>query len=275
MSSRRLLSAALAHAIVLGAALAILLAASAPNDFSFAILGDRTGDAQPGVYEQVWRELGALHPNFAINVGDTIQGGDDATAAAEWRALRPLWDRYRYPIYFTPGNHDIWSAASRDIFEKQTGHPAFYSFNYQNAHFTVLDNSQAPDFTVSLSDDQMQFLARDLAQNRDRDPKFVFFHKPFWLIPVKFQSSQFPFHRLIAMYGVRYVVSGHGHQFVRAVQDGITYLEAPSSGGKLKGRGFAQGWFYGHVWVTVKGSNVSMTVKEIGAPFGEGRSIGP
>ena len=137
------------------------------------------------------------HPDFVINVGDTIQGGNDATAASEWRALRPLWDRYRYPIYFTPGNHDIWSAASRVIYEQQTGHPAFYSFNYQNAHFTVLDNSQAPDLSGDLSDRQMQFLARDLAQNRDRDPKFVFFHKPFWLIPVKFQSSQFPFHQLI------------------------------------------------------------------------------
>ena len=120
------------------------------NDFRFSILGDRTGDAQPGVYEQVWRELDALHPDFVINVGDTIQGGNDATAASEWRALRPLWDRYRYPIYFTPGNHDIWSPASRAVYEQQTGHPAFYSFNYQNAHFTVLDNSQASDFSTDL-----------------------------------------------------------------------------------------------------------------------------
>ncbi len=128
----------------------------------------------------------------------------------------PLWDRYRNAIFFTPGNHDIWSPASRVIYEQQTGRPAFYSFNYQNAHFTVLDNSEAPDPTGDLSDQQMQFLARDLAQNRDRDPKFVFFHKPFWLIPVKFQSSHFPFHQLIAKYGVRYVVSGHGHQYVFA-----------------------------------------------------------
>jgi predicted MPP superfamily phosphohydrolase len=253
---------------------ASLIAAQAPsNDFRFCILGDRTGDAQPGVYQQVWRELNASHPDFVINVGDTIQGGNDATAAAEWRALRPLWERYGYRIYFTPGNHDIWSAASRRIFEQQTGHPAFYSFNYQNAHFTVLDNSQAPDLSDELSDSQMQFLARDLAENRDRDPKFVFFHKPLWLIPVKFQNSNFPFHQLIKPYGVRYVVSGHGHQFVRANLDGITYLEAPSSGGKLKGQGFAQGWLYGHELVTVKGSNVGITVTEIGAPFGQGRSI--
>ena len=55
----------------------------------------------------------------------------------------------------------------------------------------------------------------------------------------------------------------------------FTYLEAPSSGGKLKGQGYAQGWFYGQVLVTVKGSSVDMTVKEIGAPFGQGRSIKP
>ena len=253
---------------------AALFAAGAPsNDFRFAILGDRTGDAQPGVYEQVWAEIQAWHPDFVINVGDTIQGGNDATAAAEWSALRPLWQRYRYPLYFTPGNHDIWSPASRKIYEEQTGHPAFYGFNYQNAHFTVLDNSADPDLAGGLTDDQMAFLQRDLAQNRDRAPKFVFFHRPFWLIPVKFQSSHFAFHQLIARYGVRCVVSGHGHQFVHATLDGVTYLEAPSSGGKLKGQGFAEGWFYGYMQVTVKGSTIEATAQETAPPFGAGRFI--
>jgi 3',5'-cyclic AMP phosphodiesterase CpdA len=263
----RFVAAAVAAMALLGAA------ASSRNDFRFSILGDRTGDAQPGVYERVWRELDALHPDFVINVGDTIQGGNDATAASEWRALRPLWAHFGDRMYFTPGNHDIWSPASRQIYEQQTGRPAFYSFNYQNAHFTVLDNSQMPDLSPGLSETQMQFLASDLAQNRDRDPKFVFFHKPFWLLPVMFQSSHFPFHQLIAKYGVGYVVSGHGHEYVRAVDDGIVYLEAPSSGGKLKGRGFARGWFYGQLLVTVEGSKVAITAQEVGKPFGQGRTI--
>jgi hypothetical protein len=251
---------------------AVSIVAGAPdaarNDFRFCILGDRTGDAQPGVYERVWSEIHTQHPGFVINVGDTIQGYNDATAASEWRALRPLWDRYRYPIYFTPGNHDIWSAASRAVYEQQTKRPAFYGFNYQNAHFTVLDNSEAADLSLNLSDQQMQFLAHDLEQNQARDPKFVFFHKPFWLIPVKFQSSQFPFHQLVKKYGVRYVVSGHGHQYVRAIDDGVVYLEAPSSGGKLKGQGFEQGWFFGHMLVTVKGSSVDMQVQPLDQPSG-------
>ena len=255
------------------AALAVMAADPGPNNFRFAILGDRTGDAQPGIYGRIWTEIDAEHPDFIINVGDSIQGGDDATARSEWRALRPLWDRYRYRLYFTPGNHDIWSPASHAIYERETAHPASYSFDYQNAHFIVLDNSQAPDLSVDLPADQMQFLERDLKQNRDRDPKFVFFHKPLWLIPVKFQSSHFAFHQLITKYGVRCVVSGHGHQYVRGSLNGVTYLEAPSSGGKLKGQGFEQGWFYGHVLASVKGSNVELQVEEAGPPFGQGRRV--
>jgi predicted phosphodiesterase len=239
------------------------------NDFRFSILGDRTGDAEPEVYERVWRDAGMLHPDFIINVGDTIQGGNDETAEAEWSALRPLWDRYKLPQFFTPGNHDIWSAVSRRIYEKETGHPASYGFNYQGAHFTVLDNSQ----TENLSDQQMDFLASELEQNRSRDPKFILFHKPFWLIPVMFKSSQFPFHQLVKKYGVRYVISGHGHQYVRAMQDGIVYLEAGSSGGKLKGQGFERGWFFGQIFTRVKGSKVEMTVKEVDGSLGKGRSF--
>jgi 3',5'-cyclic-AMP phosphodiesterase len=255
------------------AALALSAADPPANDFRFAILGDRTGNAQPGVYERVWSEMDVLHPDFVINVGDSIQGGNDATAASEWRALRPLWEHHRFPVYFTPGNHDLWSAASRAVYEQQTGHPAFYSFNFQNAHFTVLDNSRAPDLSPELSADQLQFLARDLEQNRERNPKFVFFHKPLWLIPVMFRNSHFAFHELIGKYGVGYVLSGHGHQFVREMLDGVTYLEVPSSGGKLKGQGFAQGWFYGWAVVTVKGSKAEITVQEIGPPFGQSRVI--
>ncbi len=255
--------------LVLAGIAGIRGASESKNDFRFSILGDRTGDADAQIYERVWQEMGQFSPDFVINVGDTIQGGNDATAEAEWRALHSVWDKYKRPQYFTPGNHDIWSAASRRTFEKQTGHPAFYGFNYQGAHFTVLDNSQ----TENLSEEQMGFLDRDLAANKDRDPKFVFFHKPFWLVPVMFKSSEFPFHQLIKKYGVRYVISGHGHQYKRLEQDGIVYIEAGSSGGKLKGAGFNNGWFFGQIFTRVKGSNVEMTVKEINPPLGQGHLV--
>jgi len=53
------------------------------NDFRFSIIGDRTGGAQPEIYGRIWREIDLLHPDFAINVGDTIEGGRDDRAEAE------------------------------------------------------------------------------------------------------------------------------------------------------------------------------------------------
>jgi len=254
--------------MALAAAVCLCVCAEPRNNFRFAILGDRTGGAQPGVYEQVWREVSLLRPDFVINVGDTIEGGNDATAAAaEWESLRKLWNRYNLPQYFTPGNHDIWSADSRRIYEKATGRPASYGFNYQDAHFTVLDNSGS----LNLSDAQMRFLADDLEKNKGRSPKFVLFHQPFWLIPLKFGSGEFPFHELVRKYGVNYVLSGHGHQFVRLERDGIVYIEAGSSGAKLKGEGFERGWFYLHILATVRGAKVEMEVKELDEPMGKGR----
>ena len=243
------------------------------NDFHFTILGDRTGGAAPEVYGRVWREIALLHPDFVINVGDTIQGGNDARAEAEWTDVRRVWDRYRdFPLYLIPGNHDIWSDFSAKLFEKQTGRPASYSFNYQEAHFTVLDNSR----TTDLSPEQLKFLEQDLRRHQSRRPKFVFFHKPYWLVFLKLGSGEFPLHALSRKYGVDYVISGHGHQFLRMVRDGVVYMEVGSSGANIagalrKGEGFAQGRFYHHVWGRVKGSKVSFTVKEIDGVMGRGR----
>ena len=243
------------------------------NDFRFSIMGDRTGGATPEIYGRVWREIDMMHPDFVINVGDTIEGGNDARAESQWQDLRPIWDRYKhYPLYFTPGNHDIWSEPSLDLYKKQTGRPSYYSFNYQDAHFTVLDNSRVQ----TLSDDQIAFLESDLKANQDRRPKFVFFHKPYWIVFLKVQSGEFPLHQLAEKYGVNHVISGHGHQFVRMVRDGVVYMEVGSSGGSIQrglrnGEGFAQGYFYHHVWGRVKGSKVELSVKELDGPPGRGR----
>src|SRR6185369_4120912 len=180
------------------------------NDFRFSIVGDRTGAAMPEIYGRIWREIDLMHPDFVINVGDTIEGGNDDLADGQWQDLRPVWQRYgHFPLYFTPGNHDIWSQKSLDLYKKETGRPNYYSFNYQDAHFTVLDNSRSLD----LTDTQLKFLESDLKANQDRSPKFVFFHKPYWIAFLKVGSGEFALHQLAKKYGVSYVISGHGHQF--------------------------------------------------------------
>jgi 3',5'-cyclic AMP phosphodiesterase CpdA len=243
------------------------------NDFHFAIIGDRTGSAEAQIFGRVWNEVDLLHPDFVLNVGDTIQGTDDSTAERQWAELRPFWERYKhYPLYFTPGNHDIWSDFSRQLYERESGRLAFYSFNFQQMHFTVLDNARSQQ----LSPEQLRFLEDDLKANAGRHPKLVVFHRPYWIQAIQQSGSDFPLHQLAKKYGVDHIISGHGHQFVRMVRDGVAYMEVGSSGGTMRGRllrghGFPQGAFYHFVWAHVTGGKVNFTIKELSGPMGQGR----
>src|SRR4051794_15362640 len=143
----------------------LILWALAAHGQRFVVLGDRTGSVQPGVYEQVWREVAAEKPAFVVTVGDTIEGLVDNQAAAQWAEARKLIQPYAaIPLYLTPGNHDIWSAASETLFQKYAGRPAHYSFDEGAAHFTVLDNSRSEE----LSDGEMKFLEADLKAHAAR-----------------------------------------------------------------------------------------------------------
>jgi 3',5'-cyclic-AMP phosphodiesterase len=247
--------------------------ARADDTFPFVILGDRTGGAVPGVWEQVWRETDADHPDFVITVGDTIEGGDDATIDGEWQKILAMLAPYRkYRIFFTPGNHDVWSQGSAAAFEKYARHPVHYSFDYKQAHFTVLDNSRSDE----LGAGEIAFLRSDLEKHAKQPLKFVFSHRPSWILQVVLSNPQFPLHQLAKTYGVKYVIAGHIHQMLHFELDGITYLSMASSGGHLRnGKEYQKGWFFEHTVVEARGESADFTIKETGPPFGESRVTKP
>jgi Icc protein len=253
------------------ALLLVLLAsiAACADSFRFVILGDRTGETQAGVWEQVWREAAAERPAFVITVGDTIQGGQDATAEAEWQAVERMLKPYaRIPLYLTPGNHDIWSEASERLFRKHAKRPLHYGFDYGKAHFTILDNSRADEF----SPEEMAFLEQDLKAHAAQPLKFVFSHRPSWVVRAALQSPNFPLHQLARKYGVQYVIAGHIHQLVRISLQGVTYLSMPSSGAHTRASGkYEDGWFFAHTLVEVTGDSAEFHIKELKPPRGLGR----
>lgn len=260
------------RALRLGLLLTLLLGirgASPPDAFRFAILGDRTGEAQAGVYEQVWKDVAAENPAFVVSVGDTIQGMNDGNAEEEWReALRILRPFRRYSLYLTPGNHDIWSAESERLFQQYGGHPPHYSFDYGQAHFTILDNSR----TEELPAEELAFLEADLKAHATTRWKIVISHRPSWLLNVALGNPNFALHQLARRYGVQYVVAGHVHQMLHFELEGVTYVSMPSSGGHLRLSGaYEDGWFFGHARVEVSGQSIDFQIEETGSPRGQGR----
>jgi Icc protein len=227
--------------------------------FHFVILGDRTGEAQPGIFEQVWQETIAEKPAFVVTIGDTIQGLNDATADQEWRDAERIF-KTGVPLYLTPGNHDIWSDLSEKLFRKYSGHPPHYSFDYEQAHFTILDNSRADQFSTA----ELAWLEADLRVHEKQPVKFLFSHRPSWLIEVLLKNPQSRVHQLANKYGVQYVVSGHIHQMLHADFEGVTYLSMPSAGGHLRAsEKYEDGWFFAHTLVDVDGDAVHFQIKEI------------
>jgi 3',5'-cyclic-AMP phosphodiesterase len=249
----------------LAAALAVLLAivrAAPDTSFRFVLLGDRTGEAQPGIYERVWQQTAADGPAFVVSVGDSIEGLNDATAAAEWQQEHAARGAYqKIPFYLTPGNHDVWSPLSEKLFRQYSGHPLDYSFDYAQAHFTILDNSRSDE----LAAEELSFLESDLRSHAAQPVKFILSHRPSWLLSVALANPNFDLHRLAKKYGVRYVVAGHIHQMLHMELEGITYISLPSAGGHLRLSGkYEDGWFFAHTLVELRGADVQFHIKEIG-----------
>lgn len=230
--------------------------AAVAAEFEFAILGDRTGNAVPGIYEKVCHEVASRHPALIINVGDTIEGMRDETADQEWAAIQPAWRVFGdIPFYLVPGNHDIWSPSSVKVWRARTGRDPSYSFDFRSAHFTVLDNSR----TEALGPDQIAFLKSDLAAHASAQPKFIFFHRPFWLLNVKFANANFPLQQLAREFRAGFVVNGHVHAFDHSELEGVQYIVVGSSGGSLMHGNASganpklEGSYFGYAWGRVKG----------------------
>lgn len=258
---RRLAGAAALVCIIL------LLTAAAPEpaSFRFVIIGDRTGETQGGVYERMRIDAAGEHPAFAVGVGDTIQGLNDATAEAEWQTV----GKAPFPLYLAPGNHDIWSPRSEELYRKYAGHATHYSFDYAQAHFTVLDNSRSDELSAA----ELAFLEDDLKQHRDQRLKFIVSHRPSWLLQAIVGDSSFRLHQLARKYGVRYVIAGHLHEMLHAELEGVDYISMVSAGGHLRASGkYEDGWFYGYAVVDVNATGVHWRIRELGAPYGEGRT---
>ncbi|MCU1239022.1 MAG: metallophosphoesterase [Candidatus Solibacter sp.] len=241
-------------------ALALAFSAAAA-DFHFVLLGDRTGEVQAGVFQKVLAQSAANRPAFLLTVGDTIQGGKDATAENEWKDVERILAPYRrIPLYLTPGNHDVWSAVSESLFTKYSGHPLHYSFEYGGAHFAVLDNSRSDVMPAA----EFAWLEADLRAHETAAVKMVISHRPSWLMDAALGNTNSALHKMAKQYGVCCVLAGHVHQLIHAELGGVTYLAAPSAGGHLRlSAKYEDGWFFGWTKIDVKGSDVSFEVHSV------------
>jgi hypothetical protein len=144
--------------------------ADRPDNFQFAIVGDRTGGHRPGVFRHAIQRINQLQPEFVVGVGDLIEGykEEPGELAREWDEFDAIVDALEMPFFYTVGNHDTGNEVSRDLWGQRYGRD-YYHFLYRGVLFLSLNTEDPP---VILS---AETLARQawLEETMREDPEQV------------------------------------------------------------------------------------------------------
>lgn len=244
-----------------------IAAGLAAADFQFAVVGDRTGSHVDRIFEEIIEEIGLFKPDFVINVGDLIEGYDPDTLMikAQWDSIQATVRTLGCRFYFVPGNHDIQNAADESIFESISGTNDYYSFDYQNSHFIVVDNVMV-HWTPpqEIGTEQLAWLRKDLEEHRRADNIFVFFHVPTWSSSWNSAAAD-TVEALCERHGVKAVFTGHHHTYTYFEQNGTRYVTLSSSGGGLDDLDIGKGNLFSYLLVTVRGNDADVAVMKKGA----------
>lgn len=237
----------------------------AAEGFTFAVLGDRTGGAVEGVFEEVVRDVEFLSPELVMTVGDLIEGylPDSAAIEEEWDYVIGLLDSVGIPYHITPGNHDIWDPQSRRIYARHFGSPDT-AFAYEGNLFVILDVSTEYK-AEGLPRERIAWLEETLTGAEAFTNVMVFYHKPFWCEDFSFDRPNL-LHDIFRRHGVDAVFTGHYHRHFYTERDGIRYFGVSSSGGSLPPGGRVKGCFYSYLLARVDGE--SLEVRLLGPGFG-------
>lgn len=139
-----------------------------PDQFRFAIVGDRTGSHRPGVFADAMVKLELLQPDFVVTVGDLIEGytEDEAEIIRQWDELEGRLTALSSPLFYIAGNHDISNPVMARIWRERRG-AAYWSFVHKDVLFIGLSTEDPP---VPLSA-QNQASSRQLQAAMARNPE--------------------------------------------------------------------------------------------------------
>jgi len=238
------------------AVLSFQTAVLSTSPFAFVVLGDNR--SYPERFKKLAEKAWAERPNFILNVGDLVSDGRNKD---EWikEYLAPAAELMkRVPSYVAIGNHE----GNSDWFYKYSSYPDpenYYSFDYGNAHFTIVDSNG----DLSRGSKQLKWIIADLAASKAKWKFVAHHHPPFssdnndygntdlWLSKRGDPHVQ----ALIPIYekfNVDVVWCGHIHTYERTwpirggkvdQANGVVYIQAGGGGAELEQFAPTRSWF--------------------------------
>lgn len=217
-----------------------------PDNFQFVIIADLHGGYRPGIFEEAAKKVNLMQPEFVLSVGDLIAGytEDTKVIADQWLEFEKLIAPLGMKFFFVPGNHDLSNLAMTREWEERFGR-TFYHFIYRDVLFLCLNSEDPPD--TRISEEQIAYVGKVLAENPDVRWTFTFIHKPLWL------EKSTGWEKIEAMLAGRphTVLAGHHHTYTKYKRHGQSYIRLATTGGASQLTGLASGQFDHVTWVTV------------------------
>ncbi len=171
-----------------------------------------------------------LAPDFYLHTGDFV---DDGRVADQWTTFFTVErDLMRQsPLFGALGNHERDSEHYFSAFHLP-GNERWYSFNYGNIHFVVLQVDGYADY--GPGSEQLTWLEDDLAHT-SQTWKVVCFHIPPYSSgphgsDLDVRAALEP---LFTQYGVDLVFNGHDHAYERSIANNVVYIVTRGGGAPL------------------------------------------
>jgi 3',5'-cyclic AMP phosphodiesterase CpdA len=150
-------------------------------------------------------------------------------------------------VVCVPGEHDIFTDDGKrylERFGKGAMGTGYRSFDHKGIHFVGLVNvmNLKAGGLGTLSKEQLEWLAKDLAGRSDSTPIVVFAHVPLWTVYEPWgwgteDSAQAL--SLLKRFGSVTVLNGHVHQILQKVEGKVTFHTARSTAFPQPGPGKA------------------------------------
>jgi predicted phosphodiesterase len=185
------------------------------SPFSFVVYGDNKNG--PFNHEKNANLILSKNPHFVIHNGDLV---DNGKVYKQWEKLfftpaRKMMSQI--PLFPSLGNHENHAKHYYDFFSLPNNE-RWYSFDYGNAHFVVLD-SDIKEKEKEAWDEQLDWLREDLEKNT-AVWTFVNFHHTILTAGGNYYDDGRIFrknllHPIFEKYGVDIVLVGHDHNYER------------------------------------------------------------
>lgn len=221
--------------------------------YTFSVCGDNRNG--PDIYRKILEAARADGSSFLINTGDLVASGREG----EFAEFAGLMQGFPLPFYPVPGNHDNADGLLTAYLKYSGATAANYSFDYGQAHFSMLDTSLG-EFTPA----GQTWLTRDLDATRQPLKIVVLHHPPFDPVGgdhIMNRGNQ-AFMDLMVQKGARLVFAGHIHTYDRAVRDGVEYIITGGAGAPLYPEP-SRPAYYHYLRVSVRGDQYSIEVVRI------------